>query len=75
MFWATVVAAWPASVNRDEALVPRRLAAALTAGGLSVVPIVATTAAAGIIVGVVTLTGLGLKAASLIVTLAGASRS
>ena len=53
---------------------PRRLAAALTAGGLSVVPIVATTAAAGIIVGVITLTGLGLKAASLIVTLAGASR-
>jgi len=74
VFWATVVACVASFRNRDEALVPRRLAAALTAGGLSVVPIVATTAAAGIIVGVITLTGLGLKAASLIVTLAGASR-
>ena len=54
---------------------PRRLADALAAGGLSVVPIVATTACAGIIVGVMTLTGLGLKAASLIVALAGASRA
>ena len=74
VFWATVVACLASFRHRQEALVPRRLAAALTAGGLSVVPIVATTAAAGIIVGVITLTGLGLKAASLIVTLAGASR-
>jgi TRAP-type uncharacterized transport system fused permease subunit len=37
------------------------------------VPIVATTATAGIIVGVVTLTGLGLKVAGVIVTLAGGS--
>ena len=36
-------------------------------------PVVATTATAGIIVGVVTLTGLGLKVAALIVTLAGGS--
>jgi TRAP-type uncharacterized transport system fused permease subunit len=69
-----VVACLASFRHRQEALVPRRLAVALTAGGLSVVPIVATTAAAGIIVGVITLTGLGLKAASLIVTLAGASR-
>jgi TRAP transporter 4TM/12TM fusion protein len=74
VFWATAVAVVASFRHRDDALTPRRLAAALTAGGLSVVPIVATTAAAGIIVGVITLTGLGLKAASLIVTLAGASR-
>jgi TRAP transporter 4TM/12TM fusion protein len=74
VFWATVVAFGASFRHRHEALVPRRLAEALTAGGLSVVPIVCTTAAAGIIVGVITLTGLGLKAASLIVTLAGASR-
>jgi TRAP-type uncharacterized transport system fused permease subunit len=36
-----------------------------------VLPVAATTAAAGIIVGVVTLTGLGLKVAGLIVALAG----
>jgi TRAP-type uncharacterized transport system fused permease subunit len=38
-----------------------------------VLPVLATTAVAGIIVGVVTLTGLGLKAAGLIVNLAGGS--
>ena len=37
------------------------------AGGRGVLPVAATTAAAGIIVGVVTLTGLGLKVAGLIV--------
>ena len=36
-------------------------------------PVAATTATAGIIVGVVTLTGLGLKIAGIIVTLAGGS--
>jgi TRAP-type uncharacterized transport system fused permease subunit len=40
---------------------------------LSILPVVATTATAGIIVGVVTLTGLGLKIAGILVTLAGSS--
>jgi TRAP-type uncharacterized transport system fused permease subunit len=44
---------------------------ALSSGGRGVLPVAATTAAAGIIVGVVTLTGLGLKVAGLIVALAG----
>jgi TRAP transporter 4TM/12TM fusion protein len=70
VFWATVVAVAVSFFNREHALGPRRLVAALASGGQSVVPVIATTAAAGIIVGVVTLTGLGLKAASLIVTLA-----
>ena len=70
VFWATVVAVAVSFVPREHRLTPRRLARALAAGGAGVVPVVATTAAAGIIVGVVTLTGLGLKAASLIVTLA-----
>jgi TRAP transporter 4TM/12TM fusion protein len=71
VFWATVVAAAVSFLNREQALRPRRPLDALASGGASVVPVVATTAAAGIIVGVVTLTGLGLKAASLIVALAG----
>jgi TRAP transporter 4TM/12TM fusion protein len=70
VFWASVVAAAVSVFNPQHALGPRRLLEALSAGGRSVVPVVATTAAAGIIVGVVTLTALGLKAASLIVTLA-----
>ena len=71
VFWATVIAAGLSFVRPEHALWPRRLAAALAAGGSRVVPVVATTATAGIIVGIVTLTGLGLKAAGLIVTLAG----
>ena len=71
VFWATVMAVGLSFVTREHALWPRRLFAALAAGGAQVVPVVATTAAAGIIVGIVTLTGLGLKAAGLIVTLAG----
>ncbi len=55
------------------ALTPRRVVAALEAGGRGVLSVAATTACAGIIVGVVTLTGLGLKAAGLLVSLAGGS--
>ena len=44
---------------------------ALADAGKSVVPIVATTAVAGVIVGVVTLTGLGLKISGVIVALSG----
>jgi TRAP transporter 4TM/12TM fusion protein len=71
VFWATVIAVATSFFSRQHALWPRRLFAAIAAGGQGVAPVVATTAAAGIIVGVVTLTGLGLKAAGLIVTLAG----
>ncbi len=71
VFWATLLAIGFSFVRRDTALWPRRLAAALDAGGRRVLPIAATTATAGIIVGVVALTGLGLKVAGLIVALAG----
>ena len=73
VFWATVLAVALSFIRRETALWPRRLAAALAAGGMASLPVVATTAAAGIIVGVVTLTGLGLKVAGVIVTLAGGS--
>jgi TRAP transporter 4TM/12TM fusion protein len=73
VFWATTLAVAVSFLAPAQALWPRRLAAALAEGGRRVVPIVATTAIAGIIVGVVTLTGLGLKAAGLIVMLAGDS--
>jgi TRAP transporter 4TM/12TM fusion protein len=71
VFWAMVLAVGLSFLNRETALTPRRLATALAAGGRGVLPVAATTAAAGIIVGVVTLTGLGLKVAGLIVALAG----
>jgi TRAP transporter 4TM/12TM fusion protein len=73
VFWATVMGVALSFVNRETALWPQRLATALAAGGRGVLPVAATTATAGIIVGVITLTGLGLKVAGLIVTLAGSS--
>ncbi len=73
VFWATILAVALSFVRSETSLWPRRLAAALAAAGRSVVPVVATTAVAGIIVGVVTLTGLGLKVSGVIVALAGGS--
>ena len=71
VFWAAVLAIVFSFFHRDTALRPTRLAAALAAGGRGIVPIAATTATAGIIVGTITLTGLGIKVAGLIVTIAG----
>jgi TRAP transporter 4TM/12TM fusion protein len=73
VFWATVLAFALSFVRKETALVPRKLGQALQDGGLSILPVIATTATAGIIVGVVTLTGLGLKIAGILVTLAGSS--
>jgi TRAP transporter 4TM/12TM fusion protein len=71
VFWATVLAVVLSYVRREAALTPGRLLDALRAGATGVLGVVATTATAGIIVGVVTLTGLGLKIAGIIVSLAG----
>ena len=71
VFLATLLAVGLSFLHKDTALRPRRLVAALDAGSKGVLSVAATTATAGIIVGVVTLTGLGLKIAGIIVTLAG----
>lgn len=73
VFWAMVLAFLLSFIRRETALGPRKLGQALEDGGLSILPVIATTATAGIIVGVVTLTGLGLKIAGILVTLAGSS--
>ncbi len=73
VFLASLVAVALSWLRADTAITPPRLFRALSDGGLAVLPIVATTATAGLIVGVVTLTGLGLKTAGLIVGLAGGS--
>jgi TRAP transporter 4TM/12TM fusion protein len=52
---------------------PRRVWDALAAGAVGALPVASVMAAAGIIVGVMTLTGLGLKLAGIIVDLAGAN--
>lgn len=71
VFWATLLAIAVSWLLRAPAIDVRRLATALAAGGRAVLPVAATTATAGIIVGVVTLTGLGLKLSGLLVDAAG----
>src|SRR6266550_150900 len=81
VFWATIAAAALSFLRRETALgfIPRagtplhrtRMVQALRAGSVGVLAVAATCAGAGIIVGVVTLTGLGLKFSSIVIDLAG----
>ena len=89
VFWATVVSFFTSFLRRDTALISydfftgaaRRTAAffgsplikALEGGSVGVLNVAATCAGAGIIVGVVTLTGLGLKFSSIVIDYAGGS--
>src|SRR6266576_1818386 len=92
VFWATVVAVAFSFLHVDCALVPydvlrgrkplgrglwnSGLVKALEAGSIGVLSVAATCAAAGLIVGVVTLTGLGLKFSSIVLQYAdGGSRA
>jgi TRAP transporter 4TM/12TM fusion protein len=80
VFWAILLAGGLSFLRRDTALTPvpprggalheSRLVQALRAGTVGVLAVAATCASAGIIVGVVTLTGLGLKFSSIVVDLA-----
>ena len=71
VFFSMLIAVALSFVDRANALWPRRLLGRSYTGARSVLPVASTTATAGIIVGTVTLTGLGLKIAGLIVDLAG----
>jgi TRAP transporter 4TM/12TM fusion protein len=89
VFWATVVSFFTSFVRRETALVPygvftgkepvarglwnSGLVKALSGGSLGVLNVAATCAGAGIIVGTVTLTGLGLKFSSIVLQYAGGS--
>jgi len=73
VFWATVTAFAVSFFRRETAMYPKRLGQAMEAGTTGVLNVAATCAAAGIIVGVVTLTGLGLKFSSIILAYAGGS--
>jgi TRAP transporter 4TM/12TM fusion protein len=82
VFWATLVSLATSLLRRDTALIPwdlfsgggfwRKLGGAplvkaLEGGSVGVLNVAATCAGAGIIVGVVTLTGLGLKFSSIVI--------
>lgn len=89
VFWATVVSFATSFLRRDTALLSYDLftgkgsirehifkspfVKAMEGGSLGVLNVAATCAGAGIIVGVVTLTGLGLKFSSIVIDAAGGS--
>jgi TRAP transporter 4TM/12TM fusion protein len=73
VFWATMVAFALSFLRRDTALVGNKLVRALADGSIGVLTAATTCASAGIIVGVVTLTGLGLKFSSIVIDYAGGS--
>jgi TRAP transporter 4TM/12TM fusion protein len=88
VFWATVVSLATSLLRRDTALLPYELlkgksvvknlvqspfVKAMEGGSIGVLNVAATCAGAGIIVGVVTLTGLGLKFSSIVIDYAGGS--
>ncbi len=73
VFWATVVTFVVSFLDREHALFPRRLVTALRDGSSQVLNVAATCAAAGIIVGVVAKTGLGLKFSAIVIGYAGGS--
>jgi len=71
VFYATLLAVIVSFIRTDTALYPKKLIAALEAGSVGVLGVAATCATAGIIVGVVTLTGLGLKFSAIAIAYAG----
>jgi len=85
VFWATIVALVTSFLRRDTSLLTFEkrplsknltesgLVQALKGGSVAVLNVAATCAGAGIIVGVVTLTGLGLKFSSIVLAYAGNS--
>jgi TRAP transporter 4TM/12TM fusion protein len=69
--YAILVSVALSFLRPETALTPPRLWRALIDGSTGVLSVAATCATAGIIVGVVTLTGLGLKFSMIILTMAG----
>ena len=72
-FWAVVASVLVSYLSRANALTPRRIIETCLAAANAVIPVAVACAAAGIIIGMITLTGVGLKFSTLVVTLSGGS--
>jgi TRAP transporter 4TM/12TM fusion protein len=71
VFYSIIISIATSYLNKVSALYPKKLIAALAAGTKQVLGVAATCACAGIIVGVINLTGIGLKFSGIIVDMAG----
>lgn len=72
-FWAVVASVLVSYLDRATALTPKRLVETCVAAAYAVIPVAVACAAAGVIIGVITLTGIGLKFSSLVVQVSGGS--
>lgn len=68
--WATILSIAASWIRKATRMKPIEIIRGLEAGSRAALGIIAATACAGVIIGVVTLTGLGLKLGSLLVDLA-----
>ena len=71
VFYSILIAIATSFLNKNSALYPKKLIEALAAGTKQVLSVASTCACAGIIVGVINLTGVGLKFSGIIVDIAG----
>ena len=72
-FWAVTASALVSYLDRATALTPRRIVETCIAASKAVIPVALACAAAGVIIGIITLTGIGLKFSTLVVMLSGGS--
>jgi len=70
-FWSIVSAVVVSSLRKGSRMKPRALITALEKGSKGALSVIAACACAGIIIGVITLTGLGLKFTGIIVDFGG----
>lgn len=72
-FWAITASTLVSYLDRTTALTPRRIVDTCIAAAHAVIPVALACAVAGVIIGIITLTGIGLKFSTLVVMLSGGS--
>lgn len=70
-FWAVAASVIVSFFNRSSAQTPRRMVETAVTAAHAVIPVALACAAAGVIIGIITLTGIGLKFSTLVVLLSG----
>lgn len=70
-FWAVAASVLVSFFSRATAQTPRRMVETAVAAANAVIPVALACAAAGCIIGIITLTGIGLKFSTLVVLLSG----
>ncbi|MEP3277263.1 MAG: TRAP transporter fused permease subunit [Stappiaceae bacterium] len=70
-FWAVAASVIVSFFNRSSAQTPRRMVDTAITASRAVIPVALACAAAGVIIGIITLTGIGLKFSTLVVLLSG----